>query len=653
MAATASDSGDSIPVGTVSFEAFREAWLQEVLEGNPPTVEIGRRFARKLLTQWRDIGDSGDDIVYCDGSGDGGIDIAFLDRGGDIEGDETSAEGDTWYLVQSKYGTAFRGAGTLLGEAQKVIDTLDGARPRLSSLAEGLLQRLTTFRSQASDRDRIVLVFGTTEALDEGQKRTLDDVRGMGRQRLGTLFDVEAISIETIYQRSLDEPAVTAHQLRLPLSASLTPSGNDLLVGAVSLLDLYAFLKQYRSATGDLDQLYEKNVRRFLGGRGRVNKAIQHTLQVAPDKFGLYNNGITIVVEDFEAQEADKTILIEPYVVNGCQTTRTIWDVCHSRLEAGGTGSSPEMEAWRQRAEAGAVVVKIVRVGAGGDDLLREITRFTNSQNAVREKDFLALSSDFKVWARQMGERHGIFLEIQRGAWDSRRAFQQQHPSAMPQFSKAANAFDLLKVYGSAWLGEPGTAFGTNAPFLPNGSIFKRIVNNTDGGEPFDMDDLYAGYRLQYATDQLGFGRGAAKSTRRQTRYLFYFAVGDLLRDVLVRAQVGGAVGPRPKDLTRAFIGLSRSGQETGLDALLSSAADAVDAYLTQNAEDSVFDEPVFRNNFNFDLNGYLKWEQLGKSDAASPRLRSLLGGYKRFLGVKHGDQPPLRDLIMTAASWA
>ena len=115
-------------------------------------------------------------------------------------------------------------------------------------------------------------------------------------------------------------------------------------------------------------------------------------------------------------------------------------------------------------------------------------------------------------------------------------------------------------------------------------------------------------------------------------------------------AQVGGAVGLRPKDLTRAFLGLCRAGHETGLDALLSSAADAVDAYLTPNAEDSVFDEPAFRNNFNNNLNGYLKWEQLGKSEVSSPRLRSLLGGYKRTLGFKRGDQPTLRDLITAAA---
>ena len=115
---------------SVTFEAFREQWLSDIQSGNPSTVELGRRFAHKLLIQWLDIESASDDLAYCDGSGDGGIDIAYLDRGerGDTEeGEEESAVGHTWYIVQSKYGKAFRGTTTLLEESQKVIETLDGA----------------------------------------------------------------------------------------------------------------------------------------------------------------------------------------------------------------------------------------------------------------------------------------------------------------------------------------------------------------------------------------------------------------------------------------------------------------------------------------------------------------------------------------------
>jgi len=627
----------------VSAEDFRKEWLGEVLANKPSSIDKGHRFARKLVTQWLDIEQASEDLVYCDGSGDGGIDIAYLDRGQGSEGEGDAPEGHTWYLVQSKYGRAFAGTNTILEESQKVIDTLDGRRARLSSLAEGLLERLTTFRRQASERDRIVLIFATEEALTEEQKRALNDVRNMGRGRLGSLFDVDAVSIDNIRQRLLSEQEVTLPALKVPLRTNIVKSGEELLVGSTSLTALYDFLKAYRQATGDLDRLYERNVRLFLGSRGKVNKAMQQTLKDTPERFGLYNNGITIVVADFRPK--DGTIeLVEPHVVNGCQTTRTIWEVLHQRFEAGGTGSDPALEGWRERAAEGVIVTKIVKVGAGGDPLLEAITRYTNSQNAVREKDFLALTSDSRGWAGQMADRYDVFLELQRGGWDSQSAKQRQDPT-IRQFHLNANCFDLLKVYGAGWLTEAGTAFGRNAAFLPNGSVFKRIVNREGDEEAFDVEDLYAAYRLNEEAHHYKFGGQAEVPSRRQTRFVFFTIVIVLLRVILMRASM-----PRtPKTVTRALIRLSSDSNEGAFKALLDAAVEVIDEYLTPDSDDSVFHEPVFKDLFNNDLNGYLKWEQLGKTEEASPRFRDLLAAHRRTLGRMSGGQISPRDLITRA----
>ncbi len=628
----------------ITFEEFREQWLAEVTEGQPSTVELGRRFASKLLTQWLDIDTSSDDLVYCDGSVDGGIDIAFLDRG-DIADEEAEGvvSGDTWYIIQSKYGKAFQGVNTLLEEGQKVIDTLDGKRQRISSLAEGLLERLLNFRGKADlNRDHLVLVFATEYPLDEKQHRALRDLRAMGRERLGVIFDVEATSVDTIYRRTLEEEVLPQELTRVPIRGAMVHSGEDLLVGSVTLLALFNFLKAYRDGTEDLDQLYERNVRRFLGGRSKVNKAIQETLRTNPERFGLFNNGITIVVTDFETSEDGVTTLVEPYVVNGCQTTRSIWDVCYQRLEAGGHGVLPELEDWKQRAARGVVVTKIARVGSDGEALERAITRYTNTQNAIREKDFLALTNDFRTWAQQMGDRYGVYLETQRGGWESRKAIQKQKPE-LKQFKEYANAFDLLKVYGAGWIQEAGIAFGKNAPFLPNGAIFKRIMEAASGSEddPFGVDDLYAAYKLQQAADSCRFGRGATQ-TRRQTRFLFYMVVLDLLMDVMTRA----SLETTNKACTRALLKLFQPEQEAACEALLQSALEIIDTYLTQGMDDSVFDEPAYKNVFNFDLNAFLKWEKLGKSEQNCPRLRSLLAVIKSVMGRAAGGHPSARQTI-------
>ena len=633
----------------VSFDAFRDNWLGDVKAGTPSTVELGHRFCQKLVTQWLDTDEASMDLVYCDGTGDGGIDIAFLDRG-DEQGDgESEVQGHTWYLIQSKYGRAFQGTDTLLHEGQKVIDTLDGKRPKLSSLAEGLLTRVLNFRSQASEHDRIVLVFATEEPLNEAQKRVLTDLRAMGRGRIGTTFDVEAISIETVYLRLREEEAQeVGRRLTVPMKASFTRSGEDLLVGSVSLVDLYEFLKCYRNLTEDLDRLYEKNVRRFLGGRGKVNRGMQATLRDTPERFGLYNNGITIVVSNFELTRDGLVVLVEPYVVNGCQTTKTIWEVFHQRLDAGGTGTNPEMEEWRRRATSGVVVAKVVKVGSSGEALLQAITRYTNSQNAVREKDFLALTGDFRMWQQQLAGTWSLYLEIQRGGWDSQKALQKQTPQTK-QFAESANAADLIKVYGSGWLGEAGTAFGKNPPFLPNGSIFKKIVNQEGPveGEPFGATDLYSAYLLQQAANGYGFGRGAEKATRRQTRFLFYMVAVELLKDVMSRSNLP----VHHRDISRALIKIHETANGGAIEALCDQALEVVDSYFTQGTEDCVFDEPEFVNRFNSDLNAFLKWEQLGKNEQSCPRFRSLLAINKAVMGKAFGGHPSARQMIVRAIS--
>ncbi len=623
---------------SVDFEAFRQEWLEDIVEGNPSTVELGSRFSQKLITQWLDVDESSDDIVYCDGSGDGGIDIAYLNRG--ESSDEGTEEGDSWYLIQSKYGKAGADLKTLVLEAQKIIDTLDGKQKNLSCLTQDVLERLLIFRSKASERDKLILVFATEEPLNAQQKRALDDVRAMGIDRLGGIFDVEAVSIATIYQRLLE---VRTIQINIPLS-SKDAKGDQLLLGAVKLRDLYKFMKQYRDQTGDLDRLYEKNVRRFLGTRRKVNAAIKKTLEQEPENFGLFNNGVTLVVQDFSRVPGQaKFKLVEPYVVNGCQTTKTIWDVLFKKLESGGTGSNPKLKEWEEKLKQGVVIVKIVKVGSKGEDLLTRITRYTNSQNAVSEKDFLALTQDFRTWAKQMEDKYNLFLEIQRGGWDSQKALQKQNPTN-PQFTESANTFDLIKVYGAGWLGEAGLAFGKNPPFLPNGTIFKKIMDKQEGKKSFGLDDLYAAYQLQKVSEKYEFGR-KAKETRRSTRFLFYMVVIELLKSVMIGAQTDTT----NTNITVAILKLFKPENQLACDALLDTSIQLIDEYMTPGNDESVHNEPEYIKRNLRNVNDYIQWEDLGKNKESSPKLLGLLDIHKRTMKRPTSGQKSPFDLVLEA----
>ena len=625
----------------VTFEQFCEEWLQEFKKGDMSSFEKGWRFAFKMVTQWLEVNEDDEDLVICDGSGDGGIDIAYLRRSEVDAGDENaqdgqSADGDIWYLIQSKYGSAFQGQETVFSEGQKVISTLTGENDRLSEATRQLLGRLSNFRQQASERDRIILVFATERAMSESDRHALNDLRILGKEHIGDLFDVEDMSLNTIWETRV----TTAQQpLSLSIMGNFVDPNSGLRVGTVSLTNIYEFLKAYRTKTGNLDQLYEKNVRQFLGGRRKINRGIAQTLRNNPELFGLYNNGITIVVTDFtEDKSGDTCTLFDPYVVNGCQTTKTIWEVMSQRLEAGGTGYSAEISDWRTRAERGVVVTKIVK---GDSASITEITRYTNSQNAVREQDFLALREDFGDWAKGMATRHNVFLEIQRGGWDSRRAYQKSHPNS-EQFTEFANAFDLIKVYGSGWLSEPGQAFGRSAPFLPGGSVFKRITET----EPIDADDLYAAYQLQMLANKFNFGRGASVlPSRRLTRFLFYYVAIELLRDIVIR----GNLESSPKGITGAFHALFQDNNQDALQLLLDAAIEVVDEYLSQESDDSVFKE----TDFEGDLNAWFKSDALGKGGGKTYRLNSLLATHKAIFGRGVRGQPSPRELVNQALSGA
>jgi len=627
----------------ITFAEFCQEWLEDVQANDPSTVELGHRFARKLLTQWLNVDEESDDLVFCDGTGDGGIDIAYLERGKDRHNeDDTSIEGDTWYLVQSKYGKAFQGRGTLLKEGQKVVETLDGQRDNLSSIAEDLRGMISFFRSNASELDRIKLIFATEKPLTAQQKRVLKDVLAMGQARLGPIFDVDSVSVEAIYKRIiLEQPTVTDDlptSVILPISGRLLKVSEHLVLGAVSLFDLYEFLRAYKDKTGDLDRLYEKNVRRFLGSRGRINAKIRETLETKPEQFGLYNNGITLVVTDFD-RESSRTgtfHLIEPYIVNGCQTTRTIWEVFWQRLAAGGTGHSPEIEDWKERAKRGVVITKITRVGSEDFGLLIDITRYTNSQNAVQEKDFLALESNLQVWASGIAAKYKVFLEIQRGGWDSYRVLQRQKPNKAP-LREYANVFDLMKVYGAGWLGAAGTASGENAAFLPGGAVYKRIITSEAGEEPFGADDLFAAYQLKLAADEYEFGR-RAKINRGRTRFLFYFVAVKLLKDMLLLGQEP----TNPKSISRAINRLWQSDDSVARDALLDRAVDVIDHYLTHGQDYSVYNEPNFSN-----VTDFMRSSRLGSDKDFSPKLYSLIETNKAVMGMKLRGQQSIRDQII------
>ncbi|MEO6666240.1 MAG: abortive phage resistance protein, partial [Nitrospiria bacterium] len=187
----------------ISLEQFESQWLEEVVANDPSSTQLGHRFAEKILRDWHEIDSATSEIILCDGAGDGGIDAAVFVAEDPTEG----IEGDTWILIQSKYGSSFTGSETISSEAQKLFATLEGKREKLSSISTELVDRLRNFLANRGEKDRLEYILATTKRLTSEEEEYLANIKTLGRAKFGDCFDVDSVSVETIYNKVAEEDA--------------------------------------------------------------------------------------------------------------------------------------------------------------------------------------------------------------------------------------------------------------------------------------------------------------------------------------------------------------------------------------------------------------------------------------------------------------
>lgn len=103
--------------------------------------------------------------------------------------------------------------------------------------------------------------------------------------------------------------------------------------------------------------LFDDNVRDWQGPSA-VNHEIMATLKKSPERFVLFNNGITIVCQDVKI-ENQKYVLENPQIVNGCQTCNMIYQAYKNKVDL----SSVQIIAKIVGSNMGEVTQGIVRGG--------------------------------------------------------------------------------------------------------------------------------------------------------------------------------------------------------------------------------------------------------------------------------------------------
>lgn len=323
-------------------------------------------------------------VEITDGGEDRGIDAVGIDGGSKLI-----------VFVQSKWRQD--GSGSM-GLAD-VLKFLDGVRSLL-----GMKTSEDPAHASAATRDamhdllktpgaRIRLVTATTAS-----DPLADEVASPILELLGQLNDLEGT----------DPLATHAHLGQSYFFNALTEAPRPVIELETQLQDwgrasepmkiFYGRVSAAEIARWHADHgadLFAENIRVVIP-RSDINQGILDTIREEPERFGYYNNGITVLADSVEIgpggalnRDVGYFRLSNASVVNGAQTVSTLGKVLGTEFEAN-LGKA-------------FVLVRCIEVPPGDDELARRITRFANTQNEVSSQDFAFLDAQQHRLVKELG----------------------------------------------------------------------------------------------------------------------------------------------------------------------------------------------------------------------------------------------------------
>ncbi|WP_063900611.1 AIPR family protein [Burkholderia ubonensis] len=306
-----------------------------------------------------------------DGGDDGGIDLIYFHPGE-----------RTLYLVQSKWHED--GHGSIeLGDALKFIS---GVKRVLDNDIDGLNEKIRNKRQEIESalhdaNAKFALIVAHT-----GQEKLSDAVQEEFDKYVNAQNDTSDLMQCTVLNQSHLHKAVATDLGGSPVSAEVQLSGwgqirepHFAIYGQVCAADVAGWMQEHGV------RLFERNLRQFLAG-SPVNQEIVNTLIQRPKDFWYFNNGITAVA----ARVAKKPI-------GGNSTASGVFECSGFSVVNGAQTVGSILAAAEQDALAvseAMVPVRIISSEASPEAFASEVTRFTNTQNAIQNRDFVALDPE-------------------------------------------------------------------------------------------------------------------------------------------------------------------------------------------------------------------------------------------------------------------
>lgn len=236
-------------------------------------------------------------------------------------------------------------------------------------------------------------------------------------ENIVTYYDWNRIKDEyEEYLSKLDrtEPPSIEVQLNFaPLEPSVS-NKHRTFVSVITGDEIINLRQQYRY------RLFDKNLR-FGLGKNKVNNKMMETAKREPENFYFYNNGITITSKGFRFRDTNSKLKIEyPQIINGAQTVNAIYEAFKDK-EKSLAMRKPSIDSGLEAKEEFKRLRLLFRViqddekdGRKTSPFEKEVIRYNNSQNSIKETDFYANEPE-QIKLQELFSKFGYFYEIKRG----------------------------------------------------------------------------------------------------------------------------------------------------------------------------------------------------------------------------------------------
>ena len=233
------------------------------------------------------------------------------------------------------------------------------------------------------DKFRFYLI---TNGVNTGTKKTIDNLEvSIENQKI----DIEhrVIDLSYIYENHVGGNAGKKIEIQSQMPYLEIDSSNEEYSSYLSVMTGKQIVEMYEEYG---QQLLEQNVRTFLMFRAKVNKGLRETIKSSPERFFAYNNGITGTASDIEIHDGKITSLKGFQIVNGGQTTSSIY-ACYKKDKLDVSGINVQLK------------LSVIKNKEHHSDFVSRVARYANTQNAIKDADFFSNSpfhQQFKDWSK-------------------------------------------------------------------------------------------------------------------------------------------------------------------------------------------------------------------------------------------------------------